>query len=466
MWFPRTSPLSRRIVLPANLIAALSLAALCAFLVSRNDRDARRQLDARATSMAMFLQQASSTYISNYDLSALELFAKQAVKDEDFTFAVFLDDGRKPLTTNPSQAAEAASRVVEEAIHDPDGKVIGYVRLGYVTRRIETVLRQRIALSVAGFLAAQLFLTLGLGWIVQRIRSRLSCLFLKLSEASEKTLQEASRVRSASQSVADGASSQETSLAKTTSSLEEMADMIRKMDESAQAAKDTAERAIQSTGSGVEQIGALIQAMSESRASSNEIRKILKSIDEIAFQTNILALNAAVEAARAGEAGAGFAVVADAVRGLAQRSAIAARESEARIEDALAKGKRGDAISANVASSLRDINERVGELSSLVASMASSTHVQSQGIARINGEVSAIGKITQRNTLSANDGARAAEELNDQAFELQDQIASLGSLVNARFETVTGEPRSLPGAPAEALRPLAPRGLEHAGAAE
>jgi methyl-accepting chemotaxis protein len=431
MSFLKVSPLGKRIVIPANLIAAVSLVALSAFLVIRNDRDSRRQLDARAASMAVFLQQASASYITNYDLSALELFAKQVVKGEDFSFAVYLDEGHKPLTTAVAQEVEAASKVVEEPIKDTDGKVIGFIRVGYVTRRIEAVLRQRIALSLVGILVSQVFLAVGLGWVVSRVRRRLKALYSQLRLTAEHTLHQANIVRASSQSVADGARRQEASTATATSSLAEIEGKVRELDEKARAASETAAQASRSTVSGVEQITALVQAMADIKASSNEIRKILKSIDEIAFQTNILALNAAVEAARAGEAGAGFAVVADEVRALAQRSATAARESADKIEAALAKSNRGDTITTSVAASLKDIHGRVDELCGLVKGMATASHEQSQGIAQVNSEVTEIGKVTHQSGASAIEGTRVAEELNRQASSLQEQIEGLGELIES-----------------------------------
>src|SRR5688500_16707425 len=179
------SPLSRRIVLPANLIAAVSLAALCALLVYRNDRDSREQLAARAAAMTGFLQQTSTTYLTNFDLSALELFAKQTVRDPDFNFVVFLDEQRKPLTTPVKPESEAGAIVVEESLRDPQGKVLGFVRLGYTTRRIEAVLRHRILLSLGGFCVAQILLTIGLGLVVRSLRRHLSRLIEGLRHAAD-----------------------------------------------------------------------------------------------------------------------------------------------------------------------------------------------------------------------------------------------------------------------------------------
>ena len=125
---------------------------------------------------------------------------------------------------------------------------------------------------------------------------------------------------------------------------------------------------------------AMTTAMEAIKVSSDDIAKIIKTIDEIAFQTNILALNAAVEAARAGEAGMGFAVVADEVRNLAQRSAQAAKETAAKIEGAIGKTAQGVEISAKVAQALNDIVAKVRQVDELVAEVASASREQTQGI--------------------------------------------------------------------------------------
>ena len=185
---------------------------------------------------------------------------------------------------------------------------------------------------------------------------------------------------------------------------------------------------------GVSDVKQMSSAMEIIKASSHDIAKIIKTIDEIAFQTNILALNAAVEAARAGEAGAGFAVVADEVRALAQRSAVAAKETAAKIDDSVAKSQQGARISTEVAKSFETIQQQVLQLDALVGEIATASNEQSLGIGQVTTAVSQMDRITQSNAASAEETAAASQDLNAQAAVLSDAVQSLQELIGTKGE--------------------------------
>lgn len=173
----------------------------------------------------------------------------------------------------------------------------------------------------------------------------------------------------------------------------------------------------------------MVEAMAEIDLSSGQVAKIVKDIDEIAFQTNILALNAAVEAARAGEAGAGFAVVADEVRSLAQRSAAAAKATAHKIEVAIGNTRKGTECTARVVESLEEITKQVAATDSLVGEIATAASEQAQGIEQINQAIGQMEKVSQSNAANAEETADAAMQVEAQGESLNELVGRLRALV-------------------------------------
>jgi hypothetical protein len=244
--------------------------------------------------------------------------------------------------------------------------------------------------------------------------------------------QAAAQVADSSKSLADGASSQAASIEESSASLEEMSSMTKRNAENAKSASESATQACRSADTGAQHMTNLNEAMAGIKSASEDITKVLKTIDEIAFQTNILALNAAVEAARAGEAGMGFAVVAEEVRSLAQRSAQAAHDTAELIEGSIAKSHQGVAITSEVSKSFTEIQSRVRQLDQLVGEISRASTEQQLGIGQINTAVSEMDKVTQQNAAAAEECASAAMQLNTQSVALKDTVATLVFLVQGR----------------------------------
>jgi methyl-accepting chemotaxis protein len=294
-----------------------------------------------------------------------------------------------------------------------------------------------VGLSFAAIIGAVLAI-----FITRSITKPIKAIAEALSAGAEQTAAAAGQVSSASQSLAEGASEQAASLEETGASLEEMSSMTKRNAENATKVKDLGSQARNAGDTGVRDMGDMTTAMQAIKSSSDDIAKIIKTIDEIAFQTNILALNAAVEAARAGEAGMGFAVVADEVRSLAQRAAQSAKETAGKIEDAVEKTTRGAQICTKVATSLEEIVVKARQVDELAADVAVASQEQSQGIQQLNIAVTQMDKVTQGNAANAEESASAAEELNAQAEGLRDAVLGLLRLVDGQNATLNAAPRS------------------------
>ena len=266
-------------------------------------------------------------------------------------------------------------------------------------------------------------------WITRRINRVLSKVSSEVHDGAAQVGQAATQVNVASQSLAQGTSEQAASLEETSASLEEITSMTSRNAESAATAKTLANITRMTAESGSSDMQTMTAAMDAIKTSSGSIAKIIKTIDEIAFQTNILALNAAVEAARAGEAGAGFAVVAEEVRALAQRCAQAARETTTSIEDSIQKAGNGVTISAKVATLLQQIVENARKVDELIAEIATASQEQTQGLNQIVTAVSQMDKVTQSLAAGAEESAASAQEMHGQAMSLEHTIGQLDALV-------------------------------------
>jgi methyl-accepting chemotaxis protein len=279
---------------------------------------------------------------------------------------------------------------------------------------------------VVGVLLA-IFITRGIVKPVNRIIE-------ELTSGAEQVAAASGQVSAASQSAAQGASEQASSLEETSSALEEMASMGKTNADNAGKANTLMSETTQIVDQGQKVMGQTSDAMERINEASGKIAKIIKVIEEIAFQTNLLALNAAVEAARAGEHGKGFAVVADEVRNLAQRSAQAANETAQLIQDTIERVKKGSALNEELGQSFGKVNESARQVASLVEQISSASQEQAKGIDQVNAAMGQMDQVVQQSAAGAEESASASEELSSQAQVLRQTVDQLAALVGGNTQ--------------------------------
>jgi len=254
------------------------------------------------------------------------------------------------------------------------------------------------------------------------------------------------QLEGSSQSIAQGATNQASSIEETSASMEELSSMVKQNVTNSRQANSLAQKAKSSSENGYQRMKKLQDSMTDLGDSSDKIKKVIKVIDDIAFQTNILALNAAVEAARAGEAGMGFAVVADEVKNLANKSADAANNTAEMIEESLIKIKNGQETTNELGEVYLDIVQKTKDVGDMVAEVEAASQQQDKGIDQVNRAIVQLDEVVQMNATAAEDSALAATDLKGQAntlINIVKQVISIMSGANAvrliekEFKTIT-----------------------------
>ncbi|MDF2947277.1 MAG: methyl-accepting chemotaxis sensory transducer [Bacillales bacterium] len=261
-----------------------------------------------------------------------------------------------------------------------------------------------------------------LGQAFRRMTNNINDVMVNINSASEQVASGSKQVSDSSMALSQGATEQASSIEQLTVSIEEISSQTNNNAKNAAQANELAEMAKKDAVQGNERMSQMLSAMADINESSSNISKIIKVIDEIAFQTNILALNAAVEAARAGQHGKGFAVVAEEVRNLAARSANAAKETTTMIEGSIKKVEDGTKIANETAQALNMIVDGVTKAATLVNDIAVASNEQASGISQITQGIAQVSEVTQTNSATSEESAAASEELSSQAELLSEMV--------------------------------------------
>lgn len=296
-------------------------------------------------------------------------------------------------------------------------------------KKLEAVITSTNLIIISGALIA-IILGIAMSYFITRsITKPLNTAINSLTESSEQVASGSQQVSVASQKLAEGASESAASLEETSASLEEIAAMSQSNSTSSEKADEIAQNTTQIVNRANESMVTLKIAIEDINKTSEQTVKIIKVIDDIAFQTNLLSLNAAVEAARAGEAGMGFAVVADEVRNLAQRTSEAAKSTAELIENSIKNIKEGFTLTQNTEKEFIQVVESMVKLKELIGEVTSSSQEQSKAIEQVSITVATMNQVTQNNASSSEESASASEELGAQAQSMITIVDSLNQII-------------------------------------
>ena len=251
----------------------------------------------------------------------------------------------------------------------------------------------------------------------------LNAMFAEINAAADQVASDSGHIADGSQNLAQSTTEQASTVQELSESAASIAERTKENAEMATKAAELADSIKGSAEKGSVQMDEMVSAVNEISRASQSISKIIKVIDDIAFQTNILALNAAVEAARAGQHGKGFAVVAEEVRTLAAKSAEAAKDTGALISDSIDKAEVGAKIATETADSLAEIVSGINESTLIISEIAHASETQSIGISQINSGIEQISSVIQHNSATSEESAASAQELNVQAAKLKELIS-------------------------------------------
>ena len=365
-------------------------------------------------------------------------------------------DGLRETHTSENPIGGLTMKITATPVFDDQGNRIG-TAVEWLNRTQEVEVEKEVASIVEGAIEGDLsnrivkdrktgfFLALANG--MNSLLDNVGELVRTIKAAAAEVQGGAEEISKGNTSLSQRTEEQASSLEETASSMEQMTSTVKQTADNATQANQLAIAARGQAEKGGTVVGSAVSAMAGINASSRKIADIIGVIDEIAFQTNLLALNAAVEAARAGEQGRGFAVVASEVRNLAGRSATAAKEIKALIQDSVGKVEEGTKLVDQSGQTLSEIVQAVKKVTDIVAEIAAASQEQSSGIEQVNRAVMQMDEVTQQNAALVEEAAAAAEAIVEQAQSLNRTIARY------KLTEAAGGRAAMPGAPAPAATP-------------
>ena len=441
-----------RLLVPVNAISFLLLAVLCSLMVYRIQASVESAMKSKAEGIATFLQTVGQTYVSNYDLGALENFSKVVSADTDFAYVVYLDKEGRPMTESSKVSEDSNINQVDREILDYQQKPIGRVLVGYKRDRIKEVRASAALLGLGCLILTQVFLSLAIAMVTRGIVRPLHDSLRRLSRTTEILSDTSSDISKFSEELSSGVNQQAEVVQETTAAMSEMSSMLSQTSNYAKQSETVMTSVTSKANNGMNIMNQMVDAMTSVQQANEQLQQMVEIIQEIGaktnvindivFKTQLLSFNASIEAARAGQHGRGFAVVAEEVGNLAKMSGNAAQEiasllkdSEKQVNDIVRNTYERVAVGKNVTEqalrNFKEIATDINLISGQIGNISSAAREQELGVAQTNQAMSELNKTTDLNN-------QIAQRASETSSILSVEVQALNEISRAIENSITG----------------------------
>jgi methyl-accepting chemotaxis protein len=448
-----------RLLWPVNIISFVLLFALCTLMVFKIQKSVESAMKSKAEGITTFLQTVGQTYVSNYDLGALENFARVVSADSDFAYVVYLDKDGRPMTESSKESTSDNISKVEKEIHDFQNKTIGKVLVGYKRDRIDEARKETVELGIICLILTQLLLSAAIFLVSRGIVRPLHDSLSRLSKTTEVLSNTSADVSKFSEALSSGVNQQAEVVQETTAAMSEMSSMLSQTSNYAKQSESVMTSVTQKANNGMSVMNQMVESMLSIQQANEQLQQMSEIIQEIGnktnvindivFKTQLLSFNASIEAARAGQHGRGFAVVAEEVGNLAKMSGSAAQEiaallqdSEKQVSEIVRNTSERISIGKNVTEQalkgFKEIATDINLISSQIGNISSAAREQELGVAQTNQAMSELNKTTDLNGQIAHRASSASGTLSSEV----NALTEISSAIESSITGTTTQQRS------------------------
>ncbi len=441
-----------RLLWPVNVISFLLLSVLCGAMVYRMQVSIESAMRSKAEGISTFLQTVGQTYVSNYDLGALENFAKVVSSDSDFAYVVYLDKDGRPMTESSKVVESGNINKVEKEIHDFQNKPIGKVLVGYKRERIDEAYWSTLKLGAASLFFTVLGLSGAIFFLARSIVRPLHESLSRLSKTTHVLSNTSGDISKFSEALSSGVNQQAEVVQETTAAMSEMSSMLSQTSNYAKQSENVMTSVTQKANNGMTVMNQMVESMTSIQQANEQLQQMSEIIQEIGnktnvindivFKTQLLSFNASIEAARAGQHGRGFAVVAEEVGNLAKMSGNAAQEIASLLQDSekqvseivrstSERVQQGKNVTEQALKNFKEISTDINLISSQIGNISSAAREQELGVAQTNQAMTELNKTTDLNS-------QISQRASETSRVLSIEVQALNEISTAIEGSITG----------------------------